>query len=252
MSTQLVEAGVDVSFDRVVRDFAPLDSIVQAAGRCNRSFERAPDTGRVTVWRLGKPENTKTIPSEAVYAHRTGDTELDLLAKTREVLSTVSVGQEVPESTIADAAVGQYHDAVGAAVGTVASDNELYEHFRRAKGAELQRASLIDTRFSFEVYVCRSKAEYDRVETYRNAERSYDFNKVHRLRKQLTDIRVSVPAYSRESDTTRKLLDLEPLSVDAEKRDSTERVLRPSTDASFFDTTTGVSIPESTVDSRIL
>ena len=39
VSTQSVEAGVDVSFDFVFRDFATLDSIEQVRGRCNRSRE---------------------------------------------------------------------------------------------------------------------------------------------------------------------------------------------------------------------
>lgn len=39
VSTQLIEAGVDISFDCVIRAEAGIDSIIQAAGRCNRNNE---------------------------------------------------------------------------------------------------------------------------------------------------------------------------------------------------------------------
>lgn len=134
-ATQLVEAGVDVSFDEVYRDFAPIPSVVQAAGRCNRSFGRG--RGTVTIWRLdGDPP-----PLEALYG-RGGSR----LAATREALGCALDGDGVTvgEAEMVETVVEVYYDTLHSVDHTRDDADSLVTAFDDARGEELREASLID------------------------------------------------------------------------------------------------------------
>ena len=82
VSTQLVEAGVDFSVDTVFRQIAPLDSIIQSAGRSNRYNEKQ-EISQVFIYDI---EQYKKASSE-VYG-------CDLLIKTENVLNQYSTVEE--------------------------------------------------------------------------------------------------------------------------------------------------------------
>jgi len=78
VSTQVVEAGVDIDLDIVYRDLAPIDGINQSAGRCNRNGIKGK--GLVKLFHTGK---AKTIYDGV------------LLASTEEILKRFD--QEIAE-----------------------------------------------------------------------------------------------------------------------------------------------------------
>jgi CRISPR-associated endonuclease/helicase Cas3 len=84
VSTQLIEAGCDVDFPLVLRELAPLEAVIQSAGRCNREgLLNPPDGtpgGKVIVFRSPKG----TLPPDQWYKLGVAKLEQDFLSLGRE------------------------------------------------------------------------------------------------------------------------------------------------------------------------
>lgn len=87
VSTQLIEAGVDLSFSCVIRAMAGLDSIAQAAGRCNRNGE-SMEPKLVYTFQL-KDENLDKLPDIKSGKEITAQIVLDKNADTDLLDETV-------------------------------------------------------------------------------------------------------------------------------------------------------------------
>lgn len=241
ITTQLIEAGVDVSFDRVYRDFAPMDSIVQAAGRCNRSFER--DRGTITVWWLNKLEEKNQTPGEAVY-NEWGDS---LLSVTSQVLDSKGIDEHsaIPESTIAWDCVREYYC-------TLRTERKVGKesYVDLLDGGEFDQAgklSLIEQRLAIEVIICRTDADRRTIDEIKEAWDEYEFDAVRDLLDGMKPAQVSIPVYRADSEEAEKIGGLKKIHSETDIR-----WLDVRTERDYFDSTTGLVVPDTTVEGRFL
>jgi CRISPR-associated endonuclease Cas3-HD len=242
VSTQLIEAGVDISFERVYRDFAPMDSIVQAAGRCNRSFES--DRGEVVVWWLAPPGGKEHTPSKAVYSkwHESGS----LLPVVGDAINEVREGNErrLSGSKVARDAVESYYEGLHS---KGVSNESLVKMFNDAEAEKLGEESLIENKRSVDVIVCRTGLEEEKIDEVMQAFDDEEYSKARAILNETKEIRVSVPLYTSEIEEAVASLQ----KVDEDYPDL--RFLKAADNSkSKFDTTRGLVIEDASVEDRIL
>jgi len=86
ISTQLIEAGVDIDFPVLYRDICPLPSLIQSAGRCNRNGN--PEKGKVFFFELRDKNNNKLRANYIYIEQEVGQKFLEFCRK--EINSDIS------------------------------------------------------------------------------------------------------------------------------------------------------------------
>jgi CRISPR-associated endonuclease/helicase Cas3 len=158
ISTQLVEAGVDIDFPVVYRDLCPLPNLIQTAGRCNRNYKL--DFGEVYFFELKDDKGQSS--AKKIYGRN-----FDWFLKfTRKAISS-----EIYEKNMLaiqdDFAKTQISDALPFGVYAFGSDKEinLVECINQIRFEDFAKVRLIDADYGVQlrIYISRSDGQFDEL-----------------------------------------------------------------------------------------
>lgn len=214
VATQAVEAGVDLSFNTVFRDIAPIDSIVQAAGRCNRSFEWGERGGDVIVWTLAgttdpDPANP-TEPAPASYVYQ--DSVPGHLRLISDTLESIDSRSSIPDNLVSDTAVRTYFNRLSEQKQI--GEMSIREEIEKCRGKRLLTRSLIGDYNTVDVVVSVSDSDEGVINSVSDMLVSHPTREAFDAVSELSTVRVSIPVDDIESAASIPRLDRSSRSDD--------------------------------------
>ncbi|MDD2716747.1 MAG: CRISPR-associated helicase Cas3' [Candidatus Wallbacteria bacterium] len=187
ISTQLIEAGVDIDFPVVYRDICPMPSIIQSGGRCNRNGSNEIP-GRLVLFELQKNKKSR---ADLIYRGR----DSRFLNFSKQKLSETQYEEpglfELQKLFFSDV---RKETLFGVHYGSCFIDGEIdfVAEIKKGSFSEVGKFRLIDEDFGEEfryyIPVKKDDTEFEKLENLFNELKSIKFNDFEKKKLKLIEI----------------------------------------------------------------